>query len=170
MVEFMRRARAGTNAKFAAEPGFFDTLPEVIEANALLPQGALRWTMRKPADLADFVVNAIVMPARGAQRTERVFAAVGVEPDQANRLQAAVNAFTAIMSTTLIEQPEAKAACSGCSGHHGRPLATLPGPPTRQRALPLSAHSRPRRRGTSGGEQRSAGRRAGGHLEREKKL
>jgi len=110
LVDIMRRVREGTNTRFAADPGFFAALPEVVEANALLPADAPRWTMRKPADLNDFVVRAIVVPDRGAQRTEAVFAAVGVEAYQSKRLYAAVNNYIAVMAATALAVPEAKAA------------------------------------------------------------
>lgn len=110
LIDIMRRLREGTTKRLATEPGFFDAMDEVVEANALLSTDAPRWTIRKAADLNDFVVRAIVVPDRGAQRTEKVFAAVGVEAYQSDRLYAAVNNYIAAMALTALAQPDAKAA------------------------------------------------------------
>ncbi len=106
LIDIMRRVREASTAKLTADAAFFERQPYLAAANAALPAGRPPFAIRKPADLNEFLVQALVIPNKHHDETEAIFTSIGVATYQSERLYAAVNNYIGVMTLLLIADTE----------------------------------------------------------------
>jgi hypothetical protein len=110
LVDVLRRCREATNAKLAADPGFFDKQDFLIQANKQQAGlGLPPYEIRKSTDLNELVMEEYLAKNKTHGETEEVFTVIGVDLYQSERMYAAVNNYIGAVTLVLLTDESAKA-------------------------------------------------------------